>query len=103
MYGEDLDLSDAKLLYIDERGNTIREETITPDMFENFSTTNFTDISNITESKKATFKYNNLSVDYNYTVTQAVDRIEVTQNPTDVTYKNGDTLDFTGGTNHNSL
>ena len=44
MYGEDLDLSDAKLLYIDERGNTIREETITPDMFENFSTTNFTDI-----------------------------------------------------------
>ena len=97
MYGEDLDLSDAKLLYIDERGNTIREETITPDMFENFSTTNFTDISNITESKKATFKYNNLSVDYNYTVTQAVDRIEVTQNPTNTVYEYGDNIDLSGG------
>ena len=97
MYGEDLDLSDAKLLYIDERGNTIREETITPDMFENFSTTNFTDISNITESKKATFKYNNLSVDYNYTVTQAVDRIEVTQNPTTTVYEYGDDINLAGG------
>ncbi len=29
---------------------------------------------------------------------KAVSSIEVTQNPTDVTYKNGDTLDFTGGT-----
>ncbi|MCI9087519.1 MAG: hypothetical protein HFJ32_03060 [Clostridia bacterium] len=29
---------------------------------------------------------------------KAVTNIEVTQNPTDVTYKNGDTLDFAGGT-----
>ncbi len=28
----------------------------------------------------------------------AVDRIEITQNPTDLTYKNGDTLNFAGGT-----
>lgn len=79
-YGEELDLSDAQILYISERGVILDDITVEPSMFSDFSTTVFNDISNITENKQALFKYDGKLLVYDYTVTQSVTEVEVSKN-----------------------
>ena len=67
-------------------------------MFTNFSTTSFTDNSNITEHKQALFRYGGKAVVYKYTVAQSVSRIEISKMPNKTSYEYGDTqVDLSGG------
>ena len=89
-YGEKLDITGAKIVVTDTRGN-ITELPATEAMFDSFST------ESVGEGQQAFFEYEGIIEIYEYEVRDIISSISITTLPTKTTYQYGEELDLTGG------